>query len=60
MYVCLCHGITSHAVAEAVACGAHTSREVATACGAGSDCGRCKRTVRAIIAEESAGRACAG
>ncbi|MBD0321833.1 MAG: (2Fe-2S)-binding protein [Aldersonia sp.] len=60
MYVCLCHGITSHTVADAVSCGATTSREVATACGAGLDCGRCKRTVRAIIAEAAAQRACAG
>ena len=49
MFVCLCIGVTSHMVTEAVAKGASTSKEVAAACGAGSDCGRCKRTVRAII-----------
>ncbi|HZQ33927.1 MAG TPA: (2Fe-2S)-binding protein [Mycobacterium sp.] len=53
MFVCLCTGATSHAVAEAVACGASTCREVAEACGAGSDCGRCRRTVRAIITAEA-------
>jgi bacterioferritin-associated ferredoxin len=49
MFVCLCTGVTSHVVNECVAKGATTSKEVAAACGAGSECGRCKRTVRAII-----------
>ncbi|MCX5044619.1 (2Fe-2S)-binding protein [Aldersonia sp. NBC_00410] len=60
MYVCLCHGVTSHTVTDAVTCGATTSREVANVCGAGMDCGRCKRTVRAIIAATLEERACAG
>jgi bacterioferritin-associated ferredoxin len=49
MFVCLCTGVTSHVVSEVVANGASTSKEVAAVCGAGSECGRCKRTVRAII-----------
>jgi bacterioferritin-associated ferredoxin len=49
MWVCLCNGITSHMVGDAVAAGASTTKEVAQACGAGADCGRCRRTVRAII-----------
>ena len=50
MFVCLCTGVTSQVVNEAVAEGARTSKEVAEKCGAGLDCGRCRRTVRAIIA----------
>ncbi|MCV6972915.1 (2Fe-2S)-binding protein [Mycobacterium bourgelatii] len=50
MYVCLCVGATSQTVCDAVARGASTSKEIAAACGAGSDCGRCRRTLRAIIA----------
>ncbi|MFZ1178723.1 MAG: (2Fe-2S)-binding protein [Mycobacterium sp.] len=50
MYVCLCVGATNQTVSDAVARGASTSREVAAACGAGGDCGRCRRTLRAIIA----------
>lgn len=50
MFVCLCHGITSHVVSECVANGARTSKQIAEACGAGGDCGRCRRTLRAIIA----------
>ncbi|MGH3635396.1 (2Fe-2S)-binding protein [Mycobacterium sp.] len=50
MYVCLCVGATSQTVSDCVARGASTSKEVAAACGAGGDCGRCRHTVRAIIA----------
>jgi bacterioferritin-associated ferredoxin len=50
MFVCLCLGVTSQEVTNAVENGASTSKQVATACGAGSDCGRCRRTVRAVIA----------
>ena len=49
MYVCLCKGVTSQAVADAVAEGASTTKKVASACGAGSECGRCRLTVQAII-----------
>lgn len=51
MYVCLCVGATNQTVSECVARGASSSKEVAAACGAGADCGRCRRTLRAIIAE---------
>ena len=57
MFVCLCTGATRHVVAG----GACTSKQVAEACGAGADCGRCRRTVRAIIAaaaQVNAGAAC--
>jgi bacterioferritin-associated ferredoxin len=43
-------GVTSHDVDKAVANGACTSKQITEACGAGSDCGRCRRTLRAIIA----------
>jgi bacterioferritin-associated ferredoxin len=49
MFVCLCMGVTSHVVSEAVANGACTSKQIAEACGAGGDCGRCRRTLRAMI-----------
>ncbi|OBK18719.1 (2Fe-2S)-binding protein [Mycobacterium asiaticum] len=57
MFVCLCNGITSQAVADAVAAGATTCKQVASTCGAGDDCGRCRRTVRAIIASAEHGAA---
>jgi bacterioferritin-associated ferredoxin len=50
MFVCLCTGVTSHVVDEVVTNGASTSKEIAAACGAGAECGRCRRTLRAILA----------
>lgn len=49
MYVCLCTGATTRAVMEAVAGGATTPKQVASACGAGIDCGRCCRNLKALI-----------
>jgi bacterioferritin-associated ferredoxin len=53
MFVCLCTGVTSKTVTDLVAAGASTSKQIADACGAGADCGRCRRTVRAIIESAS-------
>lgn len=50
MFVCLCTGVTSEAIKDLVANGAVSTKEIAQACGAGMECGRCRRTVRAIIA----------
>ncbi|WAC92476.1 (2Fe-2S)-binding protein [Mycobacterium sp. Aquia_213] len=49
MFVCLCNGVTSHTVTDAVQAGASTTKAVAHACGAGADCGRCRRTIQAIL-----------
>lgn len=49
MFVCLCTGATSQSVVDVIAKGARTTKQVAAACGAGADCGRCRRTVRAMI-----------
>ncbi|CAG7631996.1 (2Fe-2S)-binding protein [Rhodococcus opacus] len=57
MYVCLCLGVTTRTVTEAVADGAATSKQVRAACGAGSGCNRCWPTIRAIIAAADGNRA---
>lgn len=56
MFVCLCLGVTNQQVTSAVLEGACTSQQVAKACGAGSDCGRCRRNLREIIASTGLGR----
>jgi bacterioferritin-associated ferredoxin len=53
MFVCLCNGITSQAVADAIAGGASTTNQIAAACGAGAECGRCRRTLRALLGTPS-------
>jgi bacterioferritin-associated ferredoxin len=50
MFVCLCRGVTREVVEDLVANGAVSTKKIAQACGAGMECGRCRRTVRAIIA----------
>ena len=56
MFVCLCNGITSQVVAEAIAGGASTTNQIAAACGAGADCGRCRRTLRLLLGTSSGNR----
>jgi bacterioferritin-associated ferredoxin len=57
MFVCLCNGVTSQTVAEAVAAGASTTNDVSRACGAGADCGRCRRTIQAFLRSATPERA---
>ena len=49
MFVCLCNGITSLVVDDAIAGGASTTNQIAAACGAGAECGRCRRTLRLLL-----------
>jgi bacterioferritin-associated ferredoxin len=49
MYVCLCLGVTSGTVQQAIDEGARSTKQVASTCGAGSVCGRCRHTVRAML-----------
>jgi bacterioferritin-associated ferredoxin len=60
MFVCLCNGITNQVVADAIADGASTTNQIATACGAGAECGRCRRTLRTLLGppNEDRGGAC--
>ncbi|HEU4362062.1 MAG TPA: (2Fe-2S)-binding protein [Mycobacterium sp.] len=57
MYVCLCTGVTSQQVADAIAAGASTTKQVGQLTGAGTVCGRCHSTIRALIAAASQGQA---
>jgi bacterioferritin-associated ferredoxin len=49
VFVCLCNGITSQVVTEAIDGGASTTKQIAAACGAGAECGRCRRTLRKLL-----------
>ena len=49
MYICLCMGVTSAVVEQAIHEGARSPRQVAAACGAGSVCGRCRHNVRDLL-----------
>jgi bacterioferritin-associated ferredoxin len=50
MWVCLCRGVTSGTIARLVDEGARTVRAVTSACGAGSDCTKCRPTILRLVA----------
>ncbi|GGX94383.1 bacterioferritin-associated ferredoxin [Litchfieldella qijiaojingensis] len=56
MYVCLCRGVTDHAIREAVSEGARSWREVRKRTGCADQCGKCasmgKNITRDAIARE--------
>ncbi len=49
MYVCLCKGITDTQIRAAVEDGAHSLREVRSALGVASQCGKCGLLARQIV-----------
>lgn len=51
MYVCLCTGVTSDQIQEAINNGATNAAEITAATGAGSSCGSCLTTVIAMMLE---------
>jgi bacterioferritin-associated ferredoxin len=50
VYVCLCTGVTTKDVEAAIGQGARSTKDVAALCQAGSVCGRCRHTVRQMLA----------
>jgi bacterioferritin-associated ferredoxin len=52
MIVCICRNVCERAIRHAIGEGAATVRDVATRCGAGTDCGSCRRDVALLIAEQ--------
>jgi len=49
MIVCLCHGVNDRKIRETIEAGAETVRDVGQKCGAGTDCGGCKRQIKQLI-----------
>jgi bacterioferritin-associated ferredoxin len=49
MYVCLCLAVTSSTVQQVIDNGARSTEQVASTCGAGSICGRCRHTIRTML-----------
>ena len=53
MYICLCRVVTRTTIEGAITAGARTIEEVGQRCGAGTDCGKCQRTISRLL--EAAG-----
>lgn len=57
MYVCLCKGITDHAIRDAVSDGAESLRDVSRELGVARQCGKCASHAKSIVADALAERA---
>lgn len=51
MIVCHCRRVSSAAVEAAIGAGAGTVSDVTVACRAGGNCGSCRSTIEALLAE---------
>lgn len=49
MILCLCLGVSDHAVESTIAAGARTVAEIERVCGAGGDCGACSGLIEALV-----------
>lgn len=49
MIVCLCANVTERQLAETIAAGATTVKEIGRRCGAGTGCGACKPLIRECL-----------
>lgn len=49
MIVCLCANVSERELAETIAAGASTVKEVGRRCGAGTGCGACKPLIRECL-----------
>ncbi|WP_372609408.1 (2Fe-2S)-binding protein [Halomonas sp.] len=51
MYVCLCKGVTDHQIRDSVKAGARSWREVQSATGCGTQCGKCACAAKTITCD---------
>jgi bacterioferritin-associated ferredoxin len=49
MFVCICRAVTMNRLLATVDSGARTLEAVEASCGAGSDCGSCRREIAELI-----------
>jgi bacterioferritin-associated ferredoxin len=57
MYVCICRAVTDARLRAVVAGGAATLDAVQAICGAGGDCGSCRREIADVLRKGSGDRA---
>jgi bacterioferritin-associated ferredoxin len=53
VWVCLCEAVTSGVIGDAIDAGARTIKDVGDICGAGIDCGKCKRTIALLLQQRA-------
>ena len=52
MWVCLCLAVNSGRILELIEAGATTVREVSSATGAGTDCGKSARSIHMLLEQQ--------
>lgn len=57
MIVCLCEGVSDRDVRSSIQRGSDSVAALGQSCRAGLDCGRCRPTLRDLLAERIPGRA---
>ena len=57
MYVCICKAVTTQALLELATEGVRKTSEVAARCGAGTDCAKCRPTIRRLLDADQQRRA---
>lgn len=53
MIVCICKGLSESVIQSVIERGACSVEAVGNACGAGTDCGTCQRSIDELITEQS-------
>lgn len=56
MYVCICNGVTDHAIREVAAAGCRTITELTMRTGCGATCGSCLEMAQQLLDEVHAVR----
>jgi bacterioferritin-associated ferredoxin len=57
MFVCICRAVTLNRLLATVDSGARTLEAVEASCGAGGDCGTCRREIAELLERPVGGRA---
>ena len=53
MYICICNGITDHAIRECAEGGSCSMRDLECSLGVGVGCGRCREAAAEILQESA-------
>jgi bacterioferritin-associated ferredoxin len=54
VWICLCEAVTCSVIRRVIDAGAHSVRAIGEACGAGTDCGKCKQNIVVLLGEQGA------
>ena len=53
MWICLCEAVNSGTIIKVIDSGARTVNDVSRVCGAGTECGKCRVTIRSLLQQHA-------